>query len=311
MMTFWIIIAWVLPSVVMGGVAGFLLGKNHRPEKDAEDVQQQKRATLKALRTILKSAQRLTEDMGSHQHELEEVERHVQELDLGTEFAEVQQEFIGQITTVVESNRRLSDDLTCTRFRLQQQEVELDRTRAEARTDELSGVANRKAFDETLEYLMASFKREQRPFAMVLCDVDHFKWINDTHGHAAGDEVVTRVGKILSDCVRAGDFVSRYGGDEFALFFTDDAVKVAPQIADRIRTIVEQRNWELGDDRQQAAVTFSMGLTVVREGDTIQSFFDRADRALYQSKRSGRNQLHCATQNEQVEKFPGSLTQSA
>jgi diguanylate cyclase (GGDEF)-like protein len=246
---------------------------------------------LKALLGLLKSTEQLTTDVDSRNTELAQVGRSVGDLHVTGELQEVQHELLRQIAAVIESNHRLEDDLVCTRYRLEEQARELDRTREEARTDTLSGTANRKSFDEALQFLVASFNREGTPFALVLADVDHFKWINDTHGHPAGDRVVEGVGEFLNECIREGDIAARYGGDEFTLLLPHVDREAAARIADRIRVGVERRNFDIGVRGERVSVTFSMGLAAVRQGDTFESVLQRADKALYRSKQSGRNQL--------------------
>ncbi len=287
------VVIWVLPSVVIGVMAGYYLGRAHAPKNVEEDLVQQERArTMKALLATLKSTEQLTTDVDSHQHELADVERQVGHMAVTGELEEVQHVLLRQIGSVMEANRRLEDDLVCARYRLEMQAQELDRTRLEARCDPLSGVSNRMAFDERLNYMLSAFKRDGLPFTLVLCDVDHFKWINDTHGHTAGDQVVGEIGALLRDCIRDGDFVGRFGGDEFALLLGGLPSHMARQVADRIRVICERHNFTVGAQGQRSSVTFSMGLASVQRGDTAESLLARADAALYASKHAGRNKVH-------------------
>jgi diguanylate cyclase len=128
-------------------------------------------------------------------------------------------------------------------------------------------------------------------FSLIICDVDRFKWINDTHGHQAGDRVIDELGQLLSELIRATDFVGRLGGDEFALLFCEIDLQAACTVGNRVREIVEQRNFNLVYEGERVAVTLSMGLATVRADDTSETIIARADKALYESKRGGRNQL--------------------
>ncbi len=246
---------------------------------------------LKTLVSLVQSTEKLTTDVDTHNSELKHVGRTVEDLKLTGELEEIQHVLLDQIFTVIESNHRLEDDLICARYHLEEQARELDRTRAEARCDTVSGLSNRKAFDESLHYLLLEHKRHGLPFALVLADVDRFKWINDTHGHTAGDRVIRQVGDLLKQCVRTGDHVARFGGDEFSVLLPQTEGSIAARIADRIRRIVERHNFDVGLVDERVAVTFSMGLATARSGDTTDSLIERADRSLYRSKQSGRNQL--------------------
>lgn len=240
---------------------------------------------------MLQSTDTLTQQVDVRNCELRDVEQSVGHLQSADDLETVQGQLLRQITTVIESNRKLEDDLLLTRFELQQQAIQLDETKREARMDKLSGVANRKGFDEHLAYLMGRRQTSSTRFGLILCDVDHFKWINDTHGHAAGDRVVSGVGELLSNTVRPGDLVARFGGDEFAIILKVVDLESAKLACERIRQVVEQSNFSSGDDDSKLAVTFSLGLAFPTAEDTIESLMQRADQALYQAKKNGRNQM--------------------
>jgi diguanylate cyclase len=131
---------------------------------------------------LAQTTEELTCEVDTHQKDLHDVGRTVGELELTGDLAEVQTTLLAKISHVIETNQRLEDELVCARHALEQQAKELDRTRREALIDSLSGVANRKGLDETLQFWLAKLKRRQEAFSLVLIDADHFKWINDAHG---------------------------------------------------------------------------------------------------------------------------------
>lgn len=286
------VLLWVLPSVLAGVMVGFYVGHGSRADKDQnqKEARKEREATLQALVALLQSTEQLATDVGSHNSEILQVGLHVGELKLTGELGDVQRSLLAEITHVLDSNQKLEEDLNYARCRMEQQAQEIDRTRLEARTDALSGVGNRKAFDERLPVLLGNWKRQRESFVLVLADVDHFKWINDTHGHPAGDRVVAHVGRFLKECVREGDYVARFGGDEFALLVTHAELELGGKIAERIRLSTSRTNFDVGV-HERVTVTFSMGVAAVREGDTGESLLARADKALYLSKQSGRNQV--------------------
>jgi diguanylate cyclase len=204
---------------------------------------------------------------------------------------DIRKVLLGHVVSVIESNQQLEEDLVFARCRMEQQAEELDRTRQEARTDALSGVANRSAFDDKLRLLLGYHRRDGQPFALILVDLDHFKWINDTYGHLAGDHVIGQLGGLLTRLLREGDFVARYGGDEFAVLLPHADLEVGARVAQRMCTDVTRTNLGVASSKEQTAVTVSIGLAMVRRGDTPERIFQRADEALYASKKSGRNQV--------------------
>jgi diguanylate cyclase (GGDEF)-like protein len=155
-------------------------------------------------------------------------------------------------------------------------------------TDGLTGVYNRKRLADILTEQFARFRRNGRPFAVLMVDIDSFKVINDTWGHAAGDQVLVRTATVLRQAVRAVDCVARYGGEEFVVVLMETTTAAAREIAERIRSVVEGGHVACGDHR--IAVTVSIGVTQSREDDDgPEAVLRRADGALYKAKRAGRN----------------------
>ena len=300
------IVLWVLPSVLVGIAVGVYIGRKTCTNRDTESVEEERAKTLKALQGIVQSTQKLTQDVGSHNVELQMVEQRVGNLHVIDELADIQDAFLQQVTSLLGANERLEEDLDCTRYQLDIQAQELDRSRHEARTDALAGIPNRKAFDERLHYLLSVHKRQSTPFALVLADIDRFKWINDTHGHLAGDNVVSYLGNLLSENLRPDDFVGRYGGDEFAFLLFDTDRHVAMEIAEEFRRLVEQSTVQSATSKESVAITLSMGLAMVCTGDTAESIIERSDQAVYRSKAAGRN--HLSACQEDADQPPCAVT---
>ena len=162
--------------------------------------------------------------------------------------------------------------------------------RRASRRDELTGIANRRAMDEALERAWQRFHRHGRGFAVVLVDIDHFKRINDTLGHAAGDAVLVQVAQRLQQHARASDAVGRVGGEEFLLLLDETAAAPARQSAERLRALLDGA--PVAAAGQALTVTASVGVAVidVRDRD-VDALIRRADRALYRAKADGRNRV--------------------
>jgi diguanylate cyclase len=156
-----------------------------------------------------------------------------------------------------------------------------------ARLDPLTGVANRKSFDERLVQEMARGPRADHPLAMLLWDLDSFKFINDSFGHRAGDRVLQSVASCFMAALRSGDFVARIGGEEFVVLLNGVRVGEAMRIANQVRSAVEALRFHFRGT--PVLVTVSCGITELQEGDAPEAAFDRADAALYRAKKAGKN----------------------
>lgn len=286
---------WVLASVFVSLVVGIYLGRSTGLSKERRKAEEERRVALRTLVELLKSVEDLTSDVDHRSTEMRAVHNRVGDLRASGELELVRQVLLRQVSSVLESNQKLEDDLVYARCRMQQQAEEIDRTRHEAHSDALSGVANRKALDDRLLVLLGGLKRGGDPFALVLIDMDHFKWINDTHGHTTGDHVLQQFGTLLKRVVRDGDFVGRYGGDEFALLLPFADLDVAAKVSDRLRAETTKTNFGSG---LESAVTISVGVAAARPTDTPVSLIERADKALYASKHGGRNRVHCEPRQE-------------
>jgi diguanylate cyclase (GGDEF)-like protein len=169
-------------------------------------------------------------------------------------------------------------------------EVQLrEELRSRAETDSLTGIANRRRFDQTLNIECARFTRGHAPFSLLMIDLDYFKAVNDRYGHAAGDEVLQNVARILLVTLRSTDLVARYGGEEFAVLLTETRIDGAMVIAERIRAAVEERALDV--EGNEITLTLSIGVTSHRgdESEAAEGLLKRADEALYRAKAGGRN----------------------
>ena len=153
-------------------------------------------------------------------------------------------------------------------------------------TDPLTGLYNRLNFTKVFDRELQRFNRYGQEFCIILMDIDHFKSVNDTYGHNIGDEVLKDVSKILTTQAREVDIVARWGGEEFIVLVTAGCSDGGCILAERIRKAIEGHEFpEVGQ------VTMSLGVAVIREGDTLSALTARADEALYFAKDSGRNQV--------------------
>jgi len=158
------------------------------------------------------------------------------------------------------------------------------------RSDDLTGVANRRGIMEALRWHHAQTESQGRPLSVALLDVDHFKRINDDFGHDSGDRVLRTLGTLLREQARATDGVGRYGGEEFLLVLPGTSAAQASEVLERLRARVETTAWAAVFEGA-AGVTVSIGATVCRPGESVEAAVRRADEALYEGKALGRNRV--------------------
>lgn len=159
-------------------------------------------------------------------------------------------------------------------------------------TDGLTGLNNRRYLDTHLPELIAKAKSGSKPLSLVICDIDHFKQVNDVHGHDVGDEVIREFARRIKKNVRNIDLACRYGGEEFVIAMPGTDMALARVVAERIRNEVAIHPFIVEEGAKQLAITVSLGVSCLEaEDDTAERLLKRADVALYQAKRSGRNMV--------------------
>ena len=156
--------------------------------------------------------------------------------------------------------------------------------------DALTEVANRRMLEQTLYQRLAEWQRTGRPFGVMMADIDHFKSINDTHGHLTGDQVLRMVAQTMAHNCRAFDTVGRWGGDEFVGVFPHVDILLFTNLVDRLSQLIHTAFLPLAGARR-LHVSISAGMTLVRSDDTLESLLQRADQALLESKAGGRDRV--------------------
>ena len=160
------------------------------------------------------------------------------------------------------------------------------------RTDPLTTAANRRAFNETLSQEFSRFKRSQKQYALIMIDLDHFKTINDQHGHSVGDQVLIEVTERCRDNLRVHDIMARLGGEEFCILLPYTDSTQAEKVAERLRAMIEKKPIIVDGLRLKVTISVGISLVSIHDEDGHQAM-DRADQNLLNAKNSGRNQI-CA-----------------
>lgn len=168
----------------------------------------------------------------------------------------------------------------------------LEQVRRDATTDALTNLANRKAFDDELSRACAEATEKSDPLVLAVIDIDHFKRFNDTWGHQTGDQVIRYVSSVIGRMAPPPRFAARYGGEEFAMIFPSEQTVEVMRTLEEIREEVSSRTLKRRSTNEDlGTITVSAGLAQLKFGEKVEALIDRADQALYASKRTGRNRV--------------------
>ncbi|RTL60541.1 MAG: GGDEF domain-containing protein [Hyphomicrobiales bacterium] len=203
------------------------------------------------------------------------------------------------IKFLVTENAKMQKEQGELKSRLEQSQNQIEALRykvAEAEEvslkDPLTSIANRRAFDADLTQAIGDAKTLKHPLCLIMCDIDHFKKLNDAYGHPVGDEVLKIFANILTENVRAGDTVARYGGEEFAVVLTRSDMQTAARVCERMRLDIASRKLSLNRNGEIIGnITASFGVAQFLADDTPETLLQRADEKLYEAKTGGRNRV--------------------
>jgi len=197
-------------------------------------------------------------------------------------------------------SRELERRLQETSVEVNQLRNNLEKVREEAMTDALTGLANRKRFDESMRKARRDAELQGDDFSLILCDIDHFKRFNDTWGHQTGDQIIRFVAACLSRFAKDTHVVARYGGEEYAIVMPKTTIGEAASVAEKIRATVEsKRLLRKSTNEDLGHITVSMGVSQHASGESVESLIERADTNLYKSKQTGRNRVTVDSAEEQ------------
>ncbi len=189
-------------------------------------------------------------------------------------------------------NQTLNEQLQRSTREIDTLRTSLESVRVESLTDSLTGLANRRMFDETLRMRLEEARAQHSELCLVLCDIDHFKRFNDTWGHHTGDQILRFLASAMQAHARPDFLIARYGGEEFAMIMPRVSLRVAQQTAEALRGAIQAKRLRRRSTNEDLGqVTVSMGIARLQAGDTPQGLLERADACLYSSKRNGRNQV--------------------
>lgn len=202
----------------------------------------------------------------------------------------IEQELLSNLDALQSANTSYRQQLDEAKQQLAAQKAEMERLKIDVTTDFLTNLPNRRALDKRLRENVDRSNRYGTKFSMIVVDIDHFKAVNDSYGHVAGDRVIRAIGTIFSEEMRSTDFLARYGGEEFVMILPETTEEQAVKTAERMRSRVESAVFRYSD--QGITVTVSLGVgEVYQPEDSAENFFERVDAALYKAKDAGRNRV--------------------
>jgi diguanylate cyclase len=191
-----------------------------------------------------------------------------------------------------EETLKTQEEVRAAEQKIRDLQTELTRVSAKVREDQLTGALNRRGLEEEFDRSCAASERRQEPMSLALLDIDDFKVLNDTHGHMAGDNALVHLAKVIRSTVRPTDVVCRYGGEEFVILLPGTGLQDSIVVVSRLQRELTKRFFL--HDNQRLLLTFSAGVAERRGGETREQTIGRADAAMYQAKRSGKNRVMVA-----------------
>jgi len=255
----------------------------------AENVRMETRRILaEILKQIMENGGDLTRYEGVLGNYLEQLSDNIGIQDI----RRIVDNIIAETKTMEESGSLLKKRLSRNTREIEALRKSLEKVKQQATTDVLTGLYNRRAFDTTLDIQAKHATQTGQRLCLLMADIDHFKRINDNYGHLVGDNILRITAEMLKVCVKGKDIVARYGGDEFMILLPDTPLNGALTLAENIRSYFETTQIKRKDTGKIiGTLTLSFGVALYDPEETIDTFIQRLDKAMYHSKENGRNRV--------------------
>jgi diguanylate cyclase len=249
----------------------------------------------KELEAVAKMMTAAHKSSASYGETLADVSRDLSTADVDANLTQIVETLTAATRRVQRENNSLEKQLKDSTAEVNRLREHLEQVRRDATTDALTNLANRKAFDEELQRACAEADASDQPLALAVIDIDHFKSFNDTWGHQTGDQVIRYVASVIGRMAAPPRFAARYGGEEFGVIFPCEPGGIVRQTLEEIRDEVASRMLKRRSTAEDlGTVTVSAGFAERRKGESAHALMERADAALYASKRGGRNRVSAA-----------------
>ena len=273
------------------------LGSGSVPESSGDGKAEM--ATAQAfLGRLQQLAESVAADVDVHQHQVLQINDEL------VAAAPAELGILGTVKNLIRANETMQSQLSTAEQRLQTQAKDIERYVREARTDALTKLGNRRAFEDEMKRCAKLVQRDGQPACLMLIDVDRFKLFNDTYGHPAGDEVLRGIARTLRRALAPHDVICRHGGEEFSVILVGSTLASARVKAERVRRSISQEVFEF--DGLDLRVTTCCGVAEFRPGESVDGVFKRCDETLYEAKNHGRScgYWHDGTATHRLEEGP-------
>jgi diguanylate cyclase len=297
----------VVKSVIANPLSIRMLEEAERALKEVIFKQRQLKLSLTEGKTQFKSLvstfigqlSKMADHTGSYQETLETCAKRIRETEDIASLNDIVEVVLRETRSMQTDTLRARDDLLLTQkragdaeTRIHQLEIELERISDQVREDQLTGVLNRRGLDDAMQRETARAVRRRSPLSVALLDIDNFKRLNDTHGHQAGDAALRHLADVIHETLRPNDVVARYGGEEFLILLPDTRTEEGVEVMTRLQRELTRRFFLHGNER--LLITFSAGVATLADGEVEKELIARADAAMYEAKRSGKNRVQAA-----------------
>ena len=269
-----------------------LFNKYYGDKKRIQFIQHVQSETQKILKNIFEEILNTNNMASDYENKLKTYSQKLNNADGISRVIHLIKDIISDTNKMAESSRIFKERLETANAQTETLRQRLEKTERETLIDPLTELHNRKAFDRKLKDLYEEFKKKTNTFSAIMLDIDFFKKFNDTYGHKIGDDVLQIVASTIHESVKGGDFPARYGGEEFVVLLPMTTLANACILAEHLRENVSKKRLRLSKTGEKIGnITVSLGVSEIHSKDTTDSLIERADKALYMAKESGRNNV--------------------
>jgi diguanylate cyclase len=267
-----------------------------QPKEYSEEVEAVGGKVSSEIKEILGWIASASQQTGVYSDSLKGITDELPRVQNQAQLKDVVQKLVLSTNEMADYNHDLEKRLAESKRQIEELHVSLETIRTESLTDQLTGLSNRKRFDQILEIEMAEAEGSGDPLCLMLLDIDHFKTFKDTFGHQTGDQVLRLVAHTMKTNVKGRDLAARYGGEEFAIVLPKTILKAATVVAEQIRSAIRGKELiKKSAGESLGHITVSIGAACYRVGEPLEKLIQRSDACLYAAKHAGRDRVKCET----------------